>query len=216
MENESLAEGPELAAQLATFAGNTGDGAGVLPWAAWLSGQDGRRLRGELAVVLEEPALTGEPLDWREIRSILLDYAELAGWTGPLVAGAPPDPPGPYRVDVRDRERRDLEHASPAVQRAARELLDEVLPRHPTDLRRLPSGRVKKIGNRGVWQVDLPDGYRLRYFVEEGARTVRVTYLGAHPDGQDVGREEAAAARAQRRRLGHPDASTGFLRRPPT
>ena len=53
-----------------------------------------------------------------------------------------------------------------------------------------------------VWQVDLPDGYRLRYFVEEERRTVHVVYLGPHPDGDQDGRERTARAGARRRQSG--------------
>src|SRR5262249_26548253 len=95
---------PEFAAQLEAFARGPGDAVILLPWAASLRGSDSLRLRDELAVVLEEPALTGEPLDWREIRSILAEYAEVAGWDGPLFPEGPAAPPGPYFVNVRDQE----------------------------------------------------------------------------------------------------------------
>jgi mRNA-degrading endonuclease RelE of RelBE toxin-antitoxin system len=81
-------------------------------------------------------------------------------------------------------------------------VLAHFLPHHPTSAARLSRGHLKKLGNRDIWQVDLPDGYRLRYFVAEPERTVYVVYLGPHPDGYADGREQAIIAGVQRRRHG--------------
>ena len=200
LERPLPAADPELARILHRFA-NEGTLPGeVLPWAAQLSAQDRMRLRGELALVLAEPALTGEPLDWREVMDILCEYAEMAEWDGPRILLPSEGAPADYRVDVRPGEVRALERASAAVQQAARELLSEFLPRHPRDAERLTRGRLKKMSNRGVWQIELPDGYRLRYFVDESERTVHVVYLGPHPDGYAGGREQTLQALVQRRR----------------
>jgi mRNA-degrading endonuclease RelE of RelBE toxin-antitoxin system len=107
-----------------------------------------------------------------------------------------------YEVSIRPRELRALERAAPGVQRAARDLLAGFLAQHPTDTLRLQRGRLKKMGDRGIWQIELPDGYRLRYFVEEERRTVHVVYLGQHPDGGEDGRERTARAGARRRQSG--------------
>jgi mRNA-degrading endonuclease RelE of RelBE toxin-antitoxin system len=195
--------GPDLAEHLRLFVrGEMGDG-GVLPWTERLSVQQRHRLRRDLALLLAEPEVTGEPLDWREIEDVLREYAEVAGWAGP-VADVPPaiEPDACYAVEVRSEEVRALERASPAVRQAARDLLFRFLPLHPTDGERLGRGRLKKMGNRGIWQIDLPDGYRLRYFVAEPERTVFVVYLGPHPDGEADGREQAVQAMIQRRRHG--------------
>jgi hypothetical protein len=86
------------------------------------------------------------------------------------------------------------------VRQTAQELLDGFLRLHPTAHHRLPRGRLKKLSERGVWQVELPGGYRLRYHVAEPERTVYVVYLGPHPDGAADGREEDVRARVQRAR----------------
>jgi mRNA-degrading endonuclease RelE of RelBE toxin-antitoxin system len=173
-----------------------------LPWADRLAPAERRRFREELELLLGEPELTGEPLDWPEVWELLREYAGLAGWEGPLLDGAEAAEAKPYQVAMRARERRAVERAAPGVQRAAWDLLDGFLARYPTDTPRLERGRLKKMGNRGVWQIDLPDGYRLRYFVEEERRTVHVVYLGPHPDGDADGRERTARAAVRRRRSG--------------
>ena len=83
-----------------------------------------------------------------------------------------------------------------------RDLLCRFLPAHPTCAARLERGRLKKLANRDIWQIDLPDGYRLRFFVAEPERTVHVVYLGPHPDGPVDGREQAIRALVRRRRHG--------------
>src|SRR5262249_42198582 len=138
----------------------------------------------------------------RELWQVLREHAELAEWDGPLVEGAEGTEEGHYQVEIRPRELRALERAAPGVQHAARELLAGFLARHPTDTVRLERGRVKKLDNPGVWQIDLRAGSRLRYFVEEERRAVHVVYLGPHPDGYEDGRERTARACAARRRSG--------------
>ncbi|HTE19872.1 MAG TPA: hypothetical protein VK689_16020, partial [Armatimonadota bacterium] len=93
LERPLPAVDPELARTLHRFA-NEGTLPGeVLPWAAQLPAADRMRLRDELALVLAEPVLTGEPLDWREVMDILCEYAEMAEWDGPPIllpsGGAP-------------------------------------------------------------------------------------------------------------------------------
>ena len=86
---------PGLQGRLDAFAQGREADASVLPWAARLSPRDRERLRSELALVLSEPGLTGEPVDWREIEDILREWAEVAGWEGALISPDGPLPAGP-------------------------------------------------------------------------------------------------------------------------
>ena len=144
---------PGLPARLDAFAQGREADAPVLPWAARLSPQDRERLRSELALVLSEPRLTGEPVDWREIEDILREWAEVAGWEGALISPAGPLPAGPYTVELRSPDAEALAKASSAVQEAVYALLTEFLLLHPTAGDRLPRGRLKKLKNRDAWQI---------------------------------------------------------------
>lgn len=198
-----LTPDPHVAACLQRFAQGEAGGKAGLPWVSRLSPREQGWLRDDLALVLAEPESTGEPLDWRELTEILREAAELASWEGPLLLPPPSEAPErAYAVDLRPDDLRALEAAPPAVQHALRDLRERFLPAHPTSAARLERGRLKKLANRDIWQVDLPDGYRLRYFVAEPERTVYVVYLGPHPDGAADGREQAVRARVQRRRHG--------------
>jgi hypothetical protein len=157
--------------------------------------EDRARLRGDLALVLSEPESTGEPLDWQEIENILREWAETAGWEGALAPAEVPAPNGPFTIDLRPREAESLDEAPEAVRRAAHLLLQEFLPLHPTAGERLPRGELKKLKNREIWQIDLPDGYRLRYLVDKLGSMVHIVYLGPHPDGRPRGREQRVRAR---------------------
>jgi len=194
---------PALVSILERFAREESGSAELLPWAARLCDSELRRLRNDLRLVLSEPAVTGEALDWREVQDILDEYSGAVDWDGELlpVADTPP-PDAPYRVKLRSDDRDVLESASSAVRLAAQDALSRFLPFHPTSAARLERGRLKKLANRDVWQIDLPDGYRLRFFVAEPERTVHVVYLGPHPDGTADGREHAIRAGVQRRRHG--------------
>ena len=175
----------------------------LLPWAAALPPVERERFCRDLALLFQEPELTGEPLDWRELFDVLHEYADAAGWDGPVVKVGPEDgepAEGSYRIDLRPQDARLLESASPAVRRATQEVLTEFLTIAPTDSARLRRGDLKKLQNRDIWQIDLPDGYRLRYYVDEPERVVYVVYLGPHPDGAVEGRERAVRALVQRRR----------------
>jgi hypothetical protein len=201
-ENGEVLESDALCGRLRRFAGS-GEEPELVPWAPLLPEIERRRLRGDLSLVLSEPELTGEPLDRRELLDILREYAALAGWDGPLLEHADETPPGArYEVDLHPQDERVLAAASPAVQRAARDLLAGFLTLHPTAGELLPRGRLKKMGDREIWQIELPDGYRLRYFLDEPNRTVYVVYLGPHPDGDADGRERSVRGRVQRRRHG--------------
>lgn len=199
IDDELGAAAPDVLARLEAFARGD-DKQSVLPWAERLSPADRERLRGDLAVVLEEPGLTGEPVDWREIGDILQEGAEIAGWDDVLVRVDGGSPAGAFAVDFPPRDAQALAGASPAVQRAMQLFLAEFLPFYPTASQLLPRGRLKKMKNRDLWQLHLPDGYRLRYVVDKPARTVYVVYLGPHPDRDTRGREDAARLKRQRLR----------------
>lgn len=174
-----------------------------LPWVRDLDSEEKERLCRDLRYILSEPEETGEPLDVHEIREILREYADIAGWSGPLIGEPLPlSAPPLFRVDVRPREIRALRSASVAVQKAVQSLLAGFLALHPTDGARLETGEIKKMSDRDIWQIDLPNGYRLRYFVDDRERVVYVVYLGPHPDGQADGRERAVLAAINRRRNG--------------
>jgi hypothetical protein len=192
-----------LPARLDAFAQGREDGAPVLPWAAQLSPRDRERLRSELALVLSEPRLTGEPVDWGEVDNILREWAELAGWDGALVSPVAMLPEGPYSIELRSSDTETLAKASSAVQQAVYTLLTEFLPHYPTAGDRLPRGRLKKLKNRDVWQIELPDGYRMRYLADQSARTVHIIYLGPHPERDMSGREQAARSRMKQGRNGN-------------
>jgi len=199
MDSQEIPDHETLHAWLEGFVQDRAEESSLTPWIARLPAEEQARMRRDLALVLAEPESTGEPLDWREIGDILREYAELAGWSGPPVQRAVPSPTA-FRVDVRAQEIRALKRASPAVQRVANDLLTGFLAQNPTDPKRLEAGNLKKMANRGIWQIDLPDGYRLRYHVDASKRMVYVVYLGPHPDGQADGRERTVRATIQRRR----------------
>lgn len=184
-------------------AGQFGKQDDLLPWAAELPPLEQERLRQDLSLLLREPEATGEPLDWREVADILQEYASVAGWDGPVVAATAEDEApvvGDYRVDLRPQDARVLESASPAVRRTTQEIITQFLTVAPKDATQLQRGDLKKLGNRDIWQIDLPDGYRLRYYLDEAERVVYVVYLGPHPDGAVEGRERSVRALVQRRR----------------
>jgi hypothetical protein len=175
----------------------------LLPWFTALPEAERTRLSRDLTLLFQEPEATGEPLDWPEVFDLLREFAVIAGWDGPVLVADERDAVATdanYRVDLRPQDARALGSASAAVQRAAREAIDGFLAVAPTDADRLLRGDLKKMRNRHVWQIDLPDGYRLRYLVDEPARVVYVVYLGPHPDGAMEGRERAVRAKVQRRR----------------
>ena len=204
MKEYPIFEDPAVLEDLELFAQGSAHASAVLPWAELLAFEDQVRLREELRLVLTEPETTGEPLDWREVIHILCDWSEVVGWAGPLIHHEPSAAPcdGRYRVDIRTRELEALANSSPAVQRAAQEFLTQFLPAHPTAFGALPRGDLKKLKNRDLWQHDLPDGYRLRYHVDERDQVVYVVYLGPHLDGNPRGRAEGVRARIQRERYG--------------
>src|SRR5215217_5118410 len=112
MRTDDGFESPAVLARLEAFARDGGSGEEVLPWAARLTLQDQTRLRSDLAVVLNEPETTGEPVDWREIGEILQEWAELAGWDDVLVSGDAASPAGDFAVQLSARDQEALSGAS--------------------------------------------------------------------------------------------------------
>jgi hypothetical protein len=202
VESDSDIVASGLVARLVAFAGQQDGGEAVLPWATRLSPADQSRLRSDLSVVLAEPESTSEPLDWREIGDILQEWAGIAGWQDLLIRGADPSPDGAFSLDLRAQDAEVLAQASPAVQRAMDCLVREFLPYYPTAAHPLPRGRLKKLRERDTWQLQLPDGYRLRYVVDKLDRTVHVVYLGPHPDRDARGREHGIRLKVRQRQRG--------------
>jgi hypothetical protein len=195
-------EGP-LRACLEAFAQGKDGGGESLPWLECLSPADRDRFRRELALVLlEEPEMSGEPPDWGEVGEILADWAELAGWEGPLTDGASALEEGTFCVHLRPCDEQRLKRAPASVQRTVEQLLAQFLRTTPTDAEQLPRGQLKKLSERGVWQVELPGGYRVRYLVDKPARTVHIVYFGPHPDGDPRGREQTVRSRVRRQYAG--------------
>src|SRR5690242_14142767 len=121
-DDEPLAFDAELFRRLVAFARGDGDGGDILPWAGRLAPPERRRLRSDLEVVLSEPALTGEPVDWGELGEILQEGAESAGWDGMLVHTDSPPADGAFTVHVQPRDEAALRAASPAVRRTVEQL----------------------------------------------------------------------------------------------
>lgn len=172
----------------------------LFPWFQRLSPQEQESLCADLELILSEPDETGEPLDVREIGEILTEYAGYAGWSGSPLAQSLPAEETAFAIDVRPKELRTLQSAAPGVRRAVEEIFTQFLAVSPNDPARLRSYNVKKMADRAIRQIDLPDDYRLRYFVDDPNRVVYVVYLGPHPQGQADGRERAVRALINRRR----------------
>jgi len=192
----------EIAARLEAYARGSDSGEELLPWTRCLGPEEHHRLRNDLAVVLAEPAATGEPLDWQEIGEILQEAAESAGWDDLLIAIPAPSSHGAYAVHFQPADTQALATASPAVRETTELLVTRFLAHHPTAWQFLPRGRLKKLAERDTWQLHLPDGYRLRYVVDRLARAVHVVYLGPHPDRDTRGREHTIRVRVNRRKQG--------------
>jgi hypothetical protein len=190
----------EIAARLEAYARGSDSGEDLLPWVSRLNAEERHRLMSDLAVVLSEPDITGEPLDWREVGEILQEAAELAGWDDLLVTAAPASVESPYTVHLRPADTEALAAASHAVRETAELLVTRFLAHHPTAWQFLPRGRLRKMSDRDTWQLMLPDGYRLRSVVDRMEKAVHVVYLGPHPDRDTRGRERTVRVRVNRRR----------------
>ncbi|HZO88318.1 MAG TPA: hypothetical protein VFB38_08255 [Chthonomonadaceae bacterium] len=171
----------------------------LFPWARQLSPEEHNWLCSDLAQLLAEPEETGEPLDVRELEEVLTEYAERAGWPGPLLDAALPTEAAAFRVEVRPQDLRTVRRAAQGVQKAVQELLTGFLAMTPHDPARLGTYKIKKLPDRSLYQIDLPDDYRLRYCVDRQEQVVYVVYLGPHPQGQADGRERSVRAMLQQR-----------------
>jgi hypothetical protein len=176
-EHQAELEDASLLALLQGFVQGNADGRGALPWTDRLLLQDRERLRSDLTLVLSEPEETGEPLDREEITEILREWADVADWDGPLVRATGLPREHRFSVDFGPRYHQALACAPPAVQRAMHVLLTEFLPEYPKDAERLPRGQLKKLNERDVGQIDLPDAYRLRYLIDKPARAVNIALV---------------------------------------
>lgn len=85
-----------------------------------------------------------------------------------------------YRVILNRDARSALRILPRHIAQQAQQFIDDHLCHHPTQ--HIPE-KLKRLKGRlaGVWQYDLPSGYRLWYCVDEDARLVRVIYIGPHP-----------------------------------
>ena len=174
--------------------------AASIPFVHLLGADELRRFRADVFTVLAEADSTAEPVDSAEIMDILREYAEIASWAGPLWPAAESDNAA-YAIDVAAKDLKALDLAPPAVRRVVDELVRGPLAENPYTVAARVSRRVKKLPEREVWQIYLPDGFRLRYYIDEPERTVRVVYLGPHPDSRNNGREDSVRRLVHRRRL---------------
>lgn len=173
----------------------------LLPWVAQLTPPDLERLRNDLTTILSEADDHQEETDWNELGDILSEFADLAGWIGPLVHDPMPGPESDsFTIDTLPQQLRLIERSPAGVQRAVQELTAGFLTSTPTNSGLLAGYRVKKLAERDLYQIELPDAYRLRYIVDEEERIVYVVYLGPHPTGAVDGRERTVRAMINRRR----------------
>ena len=85
-----------------------------------------------------------------------------------------------YHVTLHRDAAKALPTLPAHIREAAMTYIEEVL--HNSPLARIP-GKTKQLKGRltGLFQYDLPSGYRLWYRVDQTTRTVTVLYIGPHP-----------------------------------
>lgn len=85
-----------------------------------------------------------------------------------------------YHVTLHRDAARALPTMPAHIREAAITYIEEVL--HHSPLTRIP-GKTKQLKGRlaGLFQYDLPSGYRLWYRVDQATRIVTVLYIGPHP-----------------------------------
>ncbi len=171
----------------------------LLPWVCSLIPVQIREMRRTLVTLFDEPVQFGEGPDVNEIRDVLREFAGEVKWTGPLVNSSAFEHPK-YRVEIRPQDLRVVATAAPSVQRAVQEIISGFLAISPEDSSQAGAYRIKKLPDRRVRQIDLPDDYRLRYLVDEADRVVHVVYLGPHPTGAADGRERVVRSAINRKR----------------
>ncbi len=200
LSERSEAEWAALRGWVERTSTDSADSYEAIPFVYLLDPEHLKRMRVDLLTVLMESDHAGEAVDVREIEDILREFTELAGWDGPIWVTDAEELPA-YRLDVQAKDIKALRNASPAVQRVVEQLFSGPLIENPFGLSAEVSQRVKKMPDRDLWQVYLPDGFRLRYYVDEPERTVHVVYLGPHSDSRNDGREAAVRQAVHRRRL---------------
>ncbi|MCC2670043.1 MAG: hypothetical protein K0Q72_2514, partial [Armatimonadetes bacterium] len=98
-----------LVSHLESFVRDEGGRSEVLPWVARLPARELGWLRGELSLLLSEPEVTGEPLDWRELQDLLSEFAAGAGWDGCVIEAPEPEPGEvAYAVELHPDDRETL------------------------------------------------------------------------------------------------------------
>ena len=198
MSGSALEVSGEQLDVLEAFARDNAPISGLLPWVTNLVPGLAFELRQTLTRLFNEPLQYEEVLDVQEVVDVLREYADLVGWQGPVTSSFV-EVQGCYRVEVRQKDLRLIETAGPAVRQAVEVILSEFLHYTPEDSSRLAGYKIKKLPDRGIRQIDLPDDYRLRYLVDQAERVVHVVYLGPHPTGAVDGRERALRSAINRR-----------------
>src|SRR5687767_10988512 len=132
-----------------------GSGAPI-PFVDRLKPDDLQRFRADMLTVLMESDHSGDAIDAREVADVLREFAELVHWDGPLWVSEV-ETAAAYRLEVPARDLKALRTASQAVQRVVEELFSGPLIENPFGVGREVSQRVKKMPDRDLWQVYLPD-----------------------------------------------------------
>ena len=85
-----------------------------------------------------------------------------------------------YHVILKRDAAKALTTIPQYIAQQAQGFIDTHLRHHPTQ--RIPS-KLKQLKGPllGVWQYDLPSGYRLWYRIDSDAQIVSVIYIGPHP-----------------------------------
>lgn len=190
----------ETIERLSDFARSPSAGSSTIPWFGRLNQADRDRFLRDLRLLLNEPIDTDEQLDINEVADLLSEFAELAGWRWLPVEWTRKTHPWLFRIDTRNADLRSLQSAPPAVRSAYDALANGFLAATPDDPLQLPERNIKKLAEREIWQIDLPNDYRLRYHVDAIERVVYVVYLGPHPSNAAHGREKSVVARVHRQR----------------
>ena len=87
-----------------------------------------------------------------------------------------------YAVRISKKARKGLDSLVGNRKADAEEFLNQVAPFTP---KTRIAGKTKKLrgayARKGLLQYDLPDGYRIQYWVLDEPPTVFVDYIGPHP-----------------------------------
>jgi len=85
-----------------------------------------------------------------------------------------------YRIILKREARNTLKSIPRHISQQAQIFINAHLQHHPTQ--RIPY-KMKRLRGQlsGIWQYDLPSGYRLWYRVNDQTRTVGVIHIGPYP-----------------------------------